>query len=198
MYTLPPCFVIHHFLPIDPFSARRTSTSYYPSPPSYPHLLSPPRQSLRQFCHSFATFFRPIPILARRRTSLLLLLLLRFIGYYIGILYITRSVQHDKSPQQWRLPSLLERLVRSREVGGGQYSLNLQGSRRGDTRISTRAIRGYIYHVSEQFRGDHFSRGDFGRGLGGGFEERREAPRYWPAAQHSNGHHPPFEDLRPD
>lgn len=114
MYTLPPCFVIHHFLPIDPFSARRTSTSYYPSPPSYPHLLSPPRQSLRQFCHSFATFFRPIPILARRRTSLLLLLLLRFIGYYIGILYITRSVQHDKSPQQWRFPSLLERLVRSR------------------------------------------------------------------------------------
>lgn len=79
-----------------------------------PSSLPPPRQSLRQFCHSFATFFRPIPILARRRTSLLLLLLLRFIGYYIGILYITRSVQHDKSPQQWRLPSLLERLVRSR------------------------------------------------------------------------------------
>ena len=25
-----------------------------------------------------------------------------------------------------------------------------------------RAIRGYIYHVSKQFRGDHFSRGDFG------------------------------------
>lgn len=58
--------------------------------------------------------------------------------------------------------SLLDR--KRKEIGGDRSPTIFKFTGKSERRHTylLRAIRGYIYHVSKQFRGDHFSRGDFG------------------------------------
>lgn len=83
--------------------------------------------------------------------------------------------------------SLLDR--KRKEIGGDRSPTIFKFTGKSERRHTylLRAIRGYIYHVSKQFRGDHFSRGDFGErgGEGRASEEKSggKRPSYWPAAQ---------------